>query len=1124
MAKASYLLELIIGAKSDPSLQRTLAGATYGINNIANFTGRMTSAIASGLETVGQKALDFATDAQETYKEFEQAMANTSAIANATAQQEASMEEAARYAGRTTTMTATQSAEALGYMALAGWSVNDSTKSLLPILRLAEATQADLQTTSDLVTDSMGALGLSVNDLDMYMDKLVATNNNANTTAEMLMESLIRTGGAANTLGVSLDDTITAVGVLASTGFKAEEAGTALNSIFTRIGANTEAAKGLKQIGVSIYDANGNFIGLRKSLIEIKDAMQGMSDSEKMNALRLIAGTRRVSQFQYLLDSVGTSINDTTDSWDTLENHVVNSTGALDVMNEKATDTMAAAQERLESAWNDLKIGFTETYSPYWKDMLDDLALKLPDITDKITEFGKTNSREIKAFIDGLGELAAGGANKLFDLISFTVKNKEVVLGVLTGTVAALTSINAVTRGIQVAANLALLGDTMRATIMNFGLLGIAIGGVVGAGVALQGLIRKNWQEQAVANLADHFGDLTFSIDELEDAAKRAVYGDTYGLFKAFDNQTEKINTTKDSIDQLSETLDKFDWMVDANIKLDTTEIQTYKDSISQLISDMKDYATDQQYKVNLSYTLLYGTSEGDVLDGINNFYSSYQDQLADLGTKLQQTVNDAFEDGLLTFDEKKKIADLRKQIADMQQELADAQYQTSIDTAQYDFAASKMDAESFETYVEKISGANDEKIKSYNEARDNLLNNLNLKYKGTENIPGVGEDYRRQRNEILSQWMNDTGASTAASLEQSLGGINSAYASETSKWGGSFNSLTSDFFKGANNPFTQYAEAVKVNAGAAQTTWISNLQQYIDSVEQAASEAAGGIGGQKAIQELLKTLEPQKETLEDLRDQYTKMGMEIPDSVAKGLSDISTLETLAGYTNSMWETVAYQISNSPDMQQAVLTASQTGATIPVALAEAIAKNAGMSDEAIKSYGDDTNRLIQAALGGDLTVDKNVNINIKPNAITTYMAKEQKQYIPGVGYLNLATGQVMKNAEGGIYNHEILTTAAEEGPEAIIPLNTTARAQSLWTEAGRRMGLLGGGRDKVLADRMDATATSTQTSYEVTFAPQFTFNGPADEKTVKEAVNMSYPEFKNMMDRYRREQQRVNFR
>ena len=214
MASSSKEQELAIkiAGKVENSFKQSLGVTEDGLNKIASVAKKAAAVAAAAFAAV--KVGDFISGAVDEYAEFEQAMANTSAIAGASADDYAKLSAAAREAGKATTFTASEAADALGYMALAGWNVEESTAALTPVLKLAEATQADLATTSDQVTDSMSAMGVGIDDLQGYLDVIVTTNNKANTTAADLMDAFIGCGGAARAAGMNYKETSTALGIL----------------------------------------------------------------------------------------------------------------------------------------------------------------------------------------------------------------------------------------------------------------------------------------------------------------------------------------------------------------------------------------------------------------------------------------------------------------------------------------------------------------------------------------------------------------------------------------------------------------------------------------------------------------------------------------------------------------------------------------------------------------------------------------------------------------------------------------------------------------------------------------------------------------------------------------------
>jgi len=276
-------LAIRIAGKVENSLKQSLGMTEDGISHLAGMAKKAAVMITGAFAAI--KVGQFIGDAVSEYSEFEQSMANTSGIAGATASEYEKLSKAAREAGKATTFTASEAADALGYMALAGWDVETSTKALTPVLKLAEATQADLATTSDQVTDSMSAMGVGIDELQEYLDVVVMTNNKANTTSADLMDAMIGCGGAARASGMDFKETATALGILANNGVKGAEAGTALNSMLVRISTKDAAKAAFEDLGVAVYDNAGKMRDMRQILIDLNGAMSGLTEEEK-NTLR----------------------------------------------------------------------------------------------------------------------------------------------------------------------------------------------------------------------------------------------------------------------------------------------------------------------------------------------------------------------------------------------------------------------------------------------------------------------------------------------------------------------------------------------------------------------------------------------------------------------------------------------------------------------------------------------------------------------------------------------------------------------------------------------------------------------------------------------------------------------
>ena len=387
MASAStskeYKLAIKIAGAVSSSFDSAIGEAGQKIANLGSIAQAAAATVAAAWGAL--KLGEFISDAVDTYQGFEQAMANTSAIAGATGEQYDALRQAALDMGKATSKTASECADALGYMSLAGWDVNTSIASLEPVLRLSEATGLDLARCSDLVTDSMSALGLEAKDLSGYLDVAAMANNKSNQTAEMLMEAYIAVGGTMKGLKVPFQDTATALGVMANRGIKGSEAGTALNAVMTNLTTGAgQAGKMMEKLGISAFDSGGNFVGLEETIRRVYDATKDMTEEQRNAALAAIGGKQHLDALNALMGGLTTTTADGAIEWNALSDALYNSDRAMAKMAETVTNTWSGAKARLESAIQDLQINLVDTFAPYATSAINSVAAAIPNITAAI--------------------------------------------------------------------------------------------------------------------------------------------------------------------------------------------------------------------------------------------------------------------------------------------------------------------------------------------------------------------------------------------------------------------------------------------------------------------------------------------------------------------------------------------------------------------------------------------------------------------------------------------------------------------------------------------------------------------------------------------------------------------
>lgn len=448
-AGKEYKLAVKIAGSVSSSFNNAMGTAETKMQSLGSIAAKAAklAAAAWGAVKIGQ----FVSDAVSTYADFDQAMANTAAICGATADDYARLQQVALDMGKATTKTATESAEALGYMSLAGWDVNESIAGLEPILRLSEATQMGLATSSDLVTDSLSALGLQVDDLGGYLDVVAMANNKSSQTAQMLMEAYIAVGGTMKNLHVPIQESAAALGVLANRGIKGSEAGTALNAVINNLTTGTgQAGKMMDKLGISAFDSNGKFIGLAETLRVVDEATKDMTEEQRNAALAALGGKEHIDALNDLISGLNTTTADGRSEWEALTDDLYNADGALSTMAATVTDTLKGAISIFGSAMDDMKIRLAQTFAPAAKDAINAVSAVIPSITDRIAAAGNAFVEyalpKVEAFAQNCVPALekVGGAFAAVGAVIVDHKGLFDSLGSL-----AITTINLIAEGIQ---------------------------------------------------------------------------------------------------------------------------------------------------------------------------------------------------------------------------------------------------------------------------------------------------------------------------------------------------------------------------------------------------------------------------------------------------------------------------------------------------------------------------------------------------------------------------------------------------------------------------------------------------------------------------------------------------
>lgn len=382
----------------DLDISGFLAGLRSAQSEADSATKNIATKIGSNLQSAGKSItsagktltthvtvpiVGLGTAAVKTTSDFESAMSKVSAISGATGSDLDALNQKAQEMGAKTKFSATESAEAFTYMAMAGWKTEDMLQGIDGIMALAAADGLDLATTSDIVTDALTAFGLSADDSGHFADVLAAAASNANTNVSLLGESFKYVAPVAGALGYSAEDTAIALGLMANAGIKGSQGGTALRSSLSRLIEPTgNAAALMEQYGLSMTNADGSMKSLGEVMEMLRTKMGGLSEAEQAQAAATLFDQDAMSGMLAI-------INASDSDYEKLTSAIYGADGAAQQMADTMLDNLSGQLTLLKSALEGLAIQFGEILMPYIKQFvqwLQNLVQKLQEMTPEQKE------------------------------------------------------------------------------------------------------------------------------------------------------------------------------------------------------------------------------------------------------------------------------------------------------------------------------------------------------------------------------------------------------------------------------------------------------------------------------------------------------------------------------------------------------------------------------------------------------------------------------------------------------------------------------------------------------------------------------------------------------------------
>ena len=1023
--------------------------------------------ISAAALMAGKKAVDVGMD-------FDKAMSSWKGTAKASEEEFNIAREAAMKYGRETTKTATESANALEYMALAGWSVEDSVKALPSVLKLSEATNLDLARTSDLVTDSMSATGEVIGEngenLQRFLDVATTANNKSNQTAEQLMEAWIQTGGVFKGLNVDIEDSATALGVLANRGIKGSEAGTALNAIMINLTTGAgQAGKAMKKLGVSAFK-DGKFKGLKQTLTDVRDKLAGLTEEEQNFYKARIGGKHHIDAFTHLLNGLDAT-KDGKKEWDSLNESLRNANGSLQQMAATKMDNLWGDTKILQSAMQDLGIKVN-----------DAINIPLRDGTKAFTNMvyasdGFIGNLEemypkLKRNAEGFGEFV----KPVIKMGEFFVSNPEW----LTGAVAGFSSMavfmkasNVVPKGIESIVGLVTtLGANPAVAIMNG--ISLLAAGIIGVAVAVD----KYNAKEGKKDLSKRFGDMKLSLKELNDVALEIVGKKTFERLSQASKQLSAVGQYSKDIDKTAESIEKLQLRLSVSSDFNPEDAEKLGTELESLASGVSNLVSEQQIAMHFSIRGLFGedseTGES-LIKQFDGMYTSIRGDVERIGKQLGDEYKKAMEDGIITPIEQETINTLTQQILDLKEQVMQTENKVKWDLLNNDAENAPLTSESFTNVVNQASEYGGEMTDNANELAKNVLMNAESALKKSKEL-GLSEGdegyysqemYDRTASDVEKQRKDTILRAKAKPMEVLTNKILSLYGKD----------------------FEEREER------------IVNIPSVTSLLEHKGIERLTQLKDPNAQRGLADFLKENSDAIKQFREEVAGMD-HIPDDVQETIDKLNKIESITPDKKSKDEYLQKLFMTDKEFSEAAKWfAEKRHYTLKSELSKPVPISTNIQLQSGSMSGlDGVLASVRNFLSG-----RNVQVNMP---VAPYASLEEKIKATAKAKGLDKPSLIRRYAVGGRVNGPTNALIGEGGDaEYVIPMNNSARAAGLLQQANAELSGIN---------------PSVGGQQNISYSPTINITG-GNASELKSALSDSYLDFKAMMDRYAREARRVSF-
>lgn len=930
-------------------------------------------AVVSAAAIIGQ-VKDFTADSIELGKNYTSVMSEVAAISGASSSDLAMMEDTARQYGATTVFSASEAAEALKYMSLAGWDAQQSTDALGGVLNLAAASSMGLGEASDMVTDYLSAFGMEANKSTYFADMLAYAQSNSNTTAAQLGEAYKNSAANMHAAGQDVETTTSLLEAMANQGRKGSEAGTTLGAMMRDITAKMDdGAIKIGETSIAVQDASGNFRDMTDILTEVGEATEGMGSAQRAAALSSVFTDDSIK-------GVNMVLAEGMDKVAGYEEALRSATGASEDMAETMNDNLSGDMANMNSAYEEMQL---QAFEAMEGPLREGAQWITSDIIPTLTSWVP----------DAFGTLASGISkvgNALSPMIKTVLQNPKAVASAFASIGAGFAAMKTVNTGIKIAGMVSEAGGMASA----LGKLGISLFGspwAAGAAAAVAaitavGLAVKKYNDiQVEDSLSTHFGSVELDDSQIEDFASRVIDAQWLVNINAAIGHFENAEEFNQQAEEALAANDALEWKARVGIQLTEDEQSSYMQNIETFKENIEQALTEQTLAAKMTVNefdikMADGSSLGSQIE---KWAEQDLGEMQSLSAGLTNLVQTALEDGIIDVDEQAAIDQLQGKINNIMEgwQEAEAQAQMDVLTQKYGRLSGKdLTADTFTKVVEELGEQRETATAALETSEKKLYTTLNALNKADENgVQRISDEelvnYKQQAGYAVR---NDQASMLGNSLEFEKNTLSDAYGEKLDSNYSAIQEQTGNFLNNANSYLAN-----------------QDYMSLVNSMQSGFSSAMTGTSifsdkDQKALSKIYDSMKPDVESMAGLIDEYREMGQAVPQDVMTAFNDAVQVGAAAGDADAAWQVFANQMIADP-ASEALVQAIQDGTvSVPEELKTAIDRATtdidpdpvtieGMQAEVddVEVNQDHVDQLIQDALGDLGTVEGEVDGDIQ---------------------------------------------------------------------------------------------------------------------------------------------------